>query len=83
MQVKNWEVTFDNWLYRKFLFKDFAVALKFVNQVGELCEQQNHHANIEFGWGFVKIKVQTHDVKNLTNKDFLLAKEINNISQVN
>ena len=43
----------DGALQREFRFPDFAEALAFVNRVGELAEAENHHPDIELGWGRV------------------------------
>ena len=32
--------------------KIFKKAKKFVNSVGDLAEEQNHHPDISFGWGY-------------------------------
>ena len=47
----DWEVVENHHLTRTWSFPDFASALEFTNQLGEVCEQQNHHADFELGWG--------------------------------
>ena len=72
----------DNWIlkdvviFKELKFKNFAESLKFVNQIGKIAEEQNHHPDIEFGWGYCKISLQSHDVGGLSAKDFNLAKLI-------
>ena len=58
---------------RRFEFKNFRVALAFVNKTGEIAESQKHHPDIEFGWGYANITFTTHDVGGLTESDFKLA----------
>jgi 4a-hydroxytetrahydrobiopterin dehydratase len=60
-------------LFRRFEFKNFAESLGFVNMVGDISEEHNHHPDIEFGWGYANITFTTHDAKGLTAKDFELA----------
>lgn len=60
-------------LMRKWKFNNFAEALKFVNKVGALAEKENHHPDITFGYGYVKISLSTHDAKDITDKDRRLA----------
>ena len=36
----------------------------------------NHHPDIEFGWGYVRIKLTTHDAGGVTEKDHRLAAQI-------
>ena len=66
-------------LTRSWTFEDFVQALKFVNQVGALAEKVNHHPDITFGYGYVRISLSTHDEKSITAKDLELAKLIDKI----
>ncbi len=47
-----------------------------MNKVGEVAEAEQHHPDIELGWGYVKIKLQTHDVGGLHENDFIVAGKI-------
>ena len=58
---------------RTFKFKDFAQALDFVNGLGQIAEEQQHHPDITFGWGYVTVTLYTHKVKGLHENDFVLA----------
>jgi 4a-hydroxytetrahydrobiopterin dehydratase len=69
----------NGYLVQEFKFVDFKSALKFVNQVGELAEAANHHPDIEFGWGRVKILLRTHSEDSITERDQKLAKEIDDV----
>ena len=60
---------------RTFVFKDFPAALKFVNAVGELAEQAQHHPDVDIRWNKVTLALTTHDAGGLTEKDFALAKQ--------
>ncbi len=75
----NWKVIKNHHLERKWEFDDFEKALKFVNDTGEICENEGHHANYEFGWGQVKILIWTHKIDGLTNSDFILAAKIDQV----
>ncbi len=68
-----------NSLQKEFAFKDFASALEFVNKVGLLAEKINHHPEIWFTWGKVKITLTTHDQAAVTAKDWELAKMIDQL----
>ncbi len=63
-------------LKRTLRFADFAEALRAVNVIGDISETANHHPDIEFGWGYVRLRVTTHDVGRLTELDFALAKAL-------
>lgn len=66
-------------LYQEFKFKDFADALVFVNKVGDLAEKSNHHPDISFTWGIVKIWLTTHSKGGITDNDHKLALDIDKI----
>ncbi len=76
--LNDWTVGSDK-LSKKFEFADFAEALAFVNQVGEIAERLDHHPDVLFGWGYAEFFITTHDAGGLTRKDFQLARAINEI----
>lgn len=64
-------------IYRDFRFKDFAAALKFVNNVGRIAEELNHHPNILLHeYCFVRVGTYTHVVDGITEKDVELVKAL-------
>ena len=67
-------------LVKNYDFKDFEGALEFVNKIAEIAEEMNHHPNIQLEWGKVRIEIWTHAVDDLTEPDFILAKEIDYIT---
>ena len=82
-KVDGWDVkkNKDNnyFLEKNFEFKNFLESQKFVNRVGDLAEDQGHHPDIIFGWGYAKIQIFTHKIKGLVESDFILAAKINKI----
>jgi 4a-hydroxytetrahydrobiopterin dehydratase len=62
-----------NRLEKEYRFTDFRKALAFVNQVGEIAEQEGHHPDIELGWGRVKLAIWTHSIGGLSENDCILA----------
>jgi 4a-hydroxytetrahydrobiopterin dehydratase len=75
-QVPNWEVVGEHHLRRRFRFKNFREALHFVNRVGELAEEQGHHPDVTFGWGYADVTVWTHKIDGLTESDFVFAAKV-------
>jgi 4a-hydroxytetrahydrobiopterin dehydratase len=66
---------------RDFERADFAEALAFVNRVGELAEQANHHPDILLhGYKRVRLTLSTHSEGGLTAADFELAARIDGLS---
>ena len=72
-QLEGWSAEKNHHLTKTFTFPDFAEALAFVNRVGAIAEEQNHHPNIFFTWGKVQIDIWTHKIDGLTESDFVLA----------
>lgn len=60
-------------------FPNFAAALAFVNEVGALAEDADHHPDITFGWGYADIALTTHDRGGVTDVDLDLATKIDGI----
>lgn len=78
--AKDWLLSSDDKsISKKFEFKNFSDALKFVNSVGELAEAEGHHPDIELGWGKVNIFLTTHAINGLSQNDFIMAAKINKI----
>tara|TARA_B100001248_G_scaffold255536_1_gene235387 strand:+ start:461 stop:868 length:408 start_codon:yes stop_codon:yes gene_type:complete len=69
------------YLIKDFKFNNFKESQTFINKVGDIAEQENHHPDISFGWGYCKIKIFTHAIKGLAESDFILAAKIDKISQ--
>ena len=67
-------------LEKKFSFKNFLDSQKFVNKVGQISEEEGHHPEILFGWGYAKIKITTHAIHGLSENDFILAAKIDKIN---
>lgn len=76
--VKDWVLSDDEkHISKKFQFKNFKESLDFVNKVGEIAESEQHHPDIELGWGKVNITLTTHAVGGLSQNDFIVAAKIN------
>jgi 4a-hydroxytetrahydrobiopterin dehydratase len=82
-KVDDWEVknNIDKsfYLIKEFKFNNFLESQTFVNKVGGIAEEENHHPDIIFGWGYCKIKIFTHAIKGLAESDFILAAKIDKI----
>ena len=78
-QLPEWEVVEGHHLRKAFRFKNFREALRFVNQVGELAEEQGHHPDISFGWGYAEVTVWTHKIDGLTESDFIFAAKVDTL----
>jgi 4a-hydroxytetrahydrobiopterin dehydratase len=67
-------------LHARFETGDFARALVFVDRIGAAAEAANHHPDLDLSWGRVGIKLFSHDVGGVTDRDVRLAGEISAIA---
>jgi len=84
-QIENELKTLNEWkqngkqIEREFELKDFVHSMGFVNSVALLAEKADHHPDIDIRWNKVKLVLSTHSEGGLTEKDFKLAKQINDL----
>ncbi len=72
-ELDDWTVEQEYHLTKTFKSRDFAEALAFVNRVGAIAEQENHHPDLHLAWGKVRVEIWTHKIKGLTESDFIFA----------
>lgn len=75
-QLEGWQVVEGHHLSKGYEFRNFADALAFVNRVGGVAESEGHHPDIEFGWGYARVRIYTHAIDGLSESDFILAARI-------
>ena len=78
-EVDSWKVI-DGSLQKEFEFVNFVKAIEFINQIAEVAEEQEHHPDITNSYNYLKIELKTHDVNGISDKDFKLAKTIDNLN---
>lgn len=66
----------DNALHRDIRTPDFLTAYKMVSALVAPAEAANHHPDLAFGWGYVRIKLTTHDAGGVTAQDRAMALKI-------
>ena len=85
-KVDGWEIVKNDkniyYLEKKFTFKNFLESQKFINKVGAISEEEGHHPEISFGWGYAKISITTHAIEGLSENDFILAAKIDKNTNV-
>jgi 4a-hydroxytetrahydrobiopterin dehydratase len=57
----------------------FTDALAYVNAVGALAEQMDHHPDIDIRWNRVTLRLATHSMGGITEADLELARRIDAI----
>lgn len=68
-------------LVKNFKFKDFHHTLGFINAVGFMANREDHHPDIEAGYGHCQLTWSTHDAKGLTLNDFICAARVDALVQ--
>jgi 4a-hydroxytetrahydrobiopterin dehydratase len=66
----------DGWLRRKYTTEGWQTTLLLVNHIGYLAEAAYHHPDLAVTWGKLWVKLKTHSAGGITDKDFALAKKI-------
>ena len=82
-KVDGWEIIKNQdkifLLEKNFKFKNFLESQRFINEVGKISEEEGHHPDIFFGWGYAKINITTHAIEGLSENDFILASKIDRL----
>lgn len=69
----------NGWIRRKIKTSGWKATLMAVNTIGHLAEKAWHHPDLTVSYAFVIVKLVTHSAKGITDKDFLLAKKIEEV----
>ena len=69
----------DGWIRRKYNTDGWPSTLMAVNAIGYLCEAAYHHADLTVTWGKLWVKLRTHSEGGITDKDFALARRIEDV----
>ncbi len=65
-----------NKLTKDFDFPSFRDAIVFVNRVATLADSHDHHPDITVRYTTVTLTLSTHDAGGITEKDLVLAEQI-------
>ena len=78
--LTDWKVLINEkkgfYLSRVYNFSNFEQSLCFINKVSNIAEEENHHPDLKFGWGYAEVNIFTHKINGLTLSDFILASKI-------
>ncbi len=64
------------WIRRVYITDGWPTTLMLVNTIGYLAEAAYHHPDLTVTWGRVIVKLQNHAAGGITDKDFELARKI-------
>ncbi|TGD96080.1 4a-hydroxytetrahydrobiopterin dehydratase [Methylobacterium nonmethylotrophicum] len=69
----------DGWIIRTYRTHSWKGTLMVINAVGHLAEAAWHHPDLTASYAWVEVRLTTHSAKGLTEKDFALAKKIEDV----
>ena len=67
------------WIRRKYRTYGWKGTLMVINTIGHLAEAAWHHPDIAASYAFVEVKLMNHAAKGITDKDFALARKIEDV----
>jgi 4a-hydroxytetrahydrobiopterin dehydratase len=79
-ELPKWSLE-NGWIRRKYKTSGWKGTLMVVNTVGHLAEAAFHHPDLTVSYAFVIVKLMNHAAKGITNKDFELARKIEEVIQ--
>jgi 4a-hydroxytetrahydrobiopterin dehydratase len=75
-----WQLANDSRALRRELkFKDFYRTMSFVNALAHIANLEDHHPDLEVGYGYCRVLFTTHAIKGLSENDFICAAKIDRI----
>ncbi|MEO7068717.1 MAG: 4a-hydroxytetrahydrobiopterin dehydratase [Rhodanobacter sp.] len=76
-QLPGWKLAADGHaIIKDFKFPDFRHTLGFINAVGFIANHEDHHPDLEAGYGHCQLLWSTHDVGGLSLNDFICAARV-------
>jgi len=78
-ELPGWWVE-NGWIRRLYKTDGWPVTLMLVNAIGYVSEAANHHPDLTVTWAKVTVKLQTHSAGGITDKDFELARKIEDVA---
>jgi 4a-hydroxytetrahydrobiopterin dehydratase len=67
-------------LRRSIEFSDFDAATEFVNRMGPISDEMDHHADLALRWRWVDVELSTHSAGGVTDLDIALAERIDEVA---
>lgn len=77
-RVRSWRLR-GRYIVRSLRTRDFAESLSLLNRIARAAERMGHHPDVELGYGYLRLRLTTHDAGGLTVRDFRLAESIERI----
>ncbi|MGQ7793458.1 4a-hydroxytetrahydrobiopterin dehydratase [Faunimonas sp. B44] len=71
----------NGWIRRRYRTASWKGTLMVINAVGHLAEAAWHHPDLTASYAWVEVRLMNHAAKGITDKDFELAKKIEDVVQ--
>lgn len=80
-QVPDWQLAREGKsMSRQFLMNDFMSAVRFIEQIAQVAEEEDHHPDLHVtGYRKLRIELATHSIGGLSENDFILAAKIDQL----
>jgi 4a-hydroxytetrahydrobiopterin dehydratase len=66
-------------LHREWKFRNFFHTMSFVNAVAHIANAEDHHPDLEVGYGVCRMKFTTHAIGGLSENDFICAAKVDQL----
>lgn len=77
-ELPKWRLE-DGWIRRTYKTNSWKGTLMVINTIGHLAEAAWHHPDITASYAWVEVRLMSHDAKGITERDFQLAKKIEDV----
>src|SRR5512138_1597789 len=67
-------------LHTRFRTGSFVTGLRLVNAIGEAAEAANHHPDLDLRYPHLNVRLFSHDVGGITDRDIALATRISQLA---
>lgn len=74
-----WAAIGNDFLVRVFETGTFKRGVELVNRIAEVAEAHNHHPEVSLRFDQVELKVNTHSIQGITDKDFAFAEAVDKL----
>jgi 4a-hydroxytetrahydrobiopterin dehydratase len=66
-------------IHGEWKFKNFYHTMSFVNAVAHIANAEDHHPDLEVGYGYCRMKFNTHSIGGLSENDFICAAKVDGL----
>jgi 4a-hydroxytetrahydrobiopterin dehydratase len=77
-ELPHWRLE-GGWIRRTYKTGGWKGTLMVINTIGHLAEAAWHHPDLTASFAWVEVRLMTHSAKGLTEKDFALARKIEEV----